>query len=166
MSPCSEFADRLARAAEIAASDATDTDADIDPALAAHLQTCDRCRAALEDQRQVRAMLAARPALTASPAMRVRIRVAVERERGLIGGIDFRRWTWRLVPIAAAILLLTVFGVPQPTGETTTEISESSDLPVSAVLYASDVSDASALTLMLRANADERLGNYVEPAIR
>jgi predicted anti-sigma-YlaC factor YlaD len=160
MNPCSEFVDRLARAAERSAVDT------IDPVLAAHLQTCDSCRAALEDQRQIRTMLATRPVLTASPALRVRVREALERERTLTGIIDFRRWTWRLVPVAAAIALLTVFGVRGTSGGSSTEVSELGDLPVSAALYASDVSDTSVLTLMLRAGADERLGSYLEPTSR
>ena len=108
----------------------------------------------------------ARPAVPASPAFRVRVREAVERERTWTGLIDFRRWTWRLVPVAAAIVLITIFGIQSSTGGTSTETAELSDLPVSAVLYASDVSDASALTLMLRAHADDRLASYMEPAVR
>lgn len=158
--PCADFADRLVRAA-----DTPDLEA-IEPALAAHLQRCDSCRAALEEQRQIRAMLAARPAMAASPALRVRVRDAVARERTWTGVIDFRRWTWRLVPVAAAVALLTIFGIQSTTGGTATETAELGDLPVSAVLYASDVSDASALTLMLRAHADERLASYMEPAVR
>lgn len=157
--PCADFADRLVRAAETPDLEA------IEPALAAHLQRCDSCRAALEEQRQIRTMLAARPAMAASPALRVRVREAVERERTWTAVIDFRRWTWRLVPVAAAVVLLTIVGI-QSTGGTASETAELDDLPVSAVLYASDVSDASALTLMLRADADERLASYMEPAVR
>jgi predicted anti-sigma-YlaC factor YlaD len=161
MTPCSDFADRLARAADLSAAEA------IDPALAAHLQTCESCRAALDDQRRIRVMLTSRPALAASPALRVRVREALEQERTWTGVIDFRRWTWRLVPVAAAVALLTVFGVQATTGgSTSTDVSELGDLPVSAVLYAGDVSDSSALTLMLRAHADERLASYLEPAVR
>ena len=157
--PCADFADRLVRAAETPDLEA------IEPALAAHLQRCDSCRAALEEQRQIRTMLAARPAMAASPALRVRVREAVERERTWTAVIDFRRWTWRLVPVAAAVVLLTIVRI-QSTGGTANETAELDDLPVSAVLYASDVSDASALTLMLRADADERLASYMEPAVR
>ena len=157
---CSDFRDRVVHAVDLSSND------EIEPALAAHLLRCDSCRAALEEQRQIRAMLAARPAMAASPALRVRVREAVARERTWTGAIDFRRWTWRLVPVAAAVALLTLFGIQSTTGGTATETAELGDLPVSAVLYAGDVSDASALTLMLRAHADERLASYMEPAVR
>jgi hypothetical protein len=159
MATCPGFDDQLVRAAEVAA-------AEIDPAFAAHLSTCGACRAALDEQRQVRAMLMARPALAASPALRVRVRDAIERERTWTGVIDFRRWTWRLVPVTAAVALLTWFGIQSTAGGSSTETAEPGDLPVSAVLYAADVSDASALTLVLRAHADERLASYLEPAGR
>lgn len=157
---CAEFVDRLTRAAELPSDDG------IDQALARHLQTCAACRGALDDQRQIRALLTARPVLEASPAFRVRVREAIDRERTVTGVIDFRRWTWRLVPIAAAVALATALGVPQMSTGSSSETSGLEDLPVSAVLYANDVSDTSALTLMLRANADGPLASYVEPTAR
>ena len=154
MNSCPAYIEQLARAAEVPPGEP------VESSVAEHLETCAGCRAALEAQRAVRTMLMARPALAASPAMRVRVREAVERERGLIGGVDFRRWTWRLVPIAAALALVTALGVTRADTDTSTA-TELSDLPVSAALYASDVSDTSALSLLLRADADAQLAAYV-----
>jgi hypothetical protein len=159
MNACPEFVDRLARAAELAPPGA------IDPVLAAHLESCAGCRAALDVQRQVRSLLQSRPALAASPALRVRVREAIDREPSLIAGIDFRRWTWRLVPIAAAVALTTAIGVTRA-GDAVPDPAATSDLPVSASLYTPDVSAASALSLILRADVDERLDAYVTPESR
>jgi hypothetical protein len=159
MNACPEFVDRLAPAAELAPPGA------IDPVLAAHLESCAGCRAALDVQRQVRSLLQSRPALAASPALRVRVREAIERDQSLIAGVDFRRWTWRLVPIAAAVALATVIGVTGA-GNGLPDTAETSDLPVSASLYTPDVSAASALSLILHADVDDRLDAYVTPESR
>jgi hypothetical protein len=159
MNACPEFVERLARAAEMPPGGA------VEPALSAHLETCAGCRAALEAQRQIRSMLQARPVLAASPALRVRVREAIERDQPLFAGVDFRRWTWRLVPVAAAMALATALGVTGAGGGAP-DTAEAGALPVSASLYTSDVSAASALSLMLRADADASLDAYVTPESR
>ena len=160
MNPCPEFVDRLARAAEV------ETDAVGDAELGRHLQACAACRGALEAQRHIRAMLAARPAVTASPEFRVRVREAVERERAWPAGIDFRRWTWRLVPIAAAAVLATWFGIAGVSNGAARDADTFGQLPVAAALYTEEVSESSMLSLMLRARADEQLGAYYESSAR
>jgi hypothetical protein len=151
--PCSGFDERLARAAELE---------ELDTALAAHLAACEGCRAALAEQREVRAMLLARPPLAASPALRVRVREAIEGEHSWTNVIDFRRWTWRLLPIAAAVALVTAVGAWQLTPGATGTTGELGDLTAAAALYSSDVPDTSVLSLMLRAQPDAPLATYLE----
>jgi predicted anti-sigma-YlaC factor YlaD len=157
--PCPGFDERLALAAEL-------DEQTLDPSLAAHLAACPDCRAALAAQRGVRAMLLARPPLTASPALRVRVREAIEREQSWTSVIDFRRWTWRLFPVAAAIALATAFGAWQLTPDANGTAAPLGDLTASAALYTSDVPDSSVLSLMLRAQPDAQLASYLESSPR
>lgn len=155
MNPCPDYIEQLARAAEL-------EEHALDAALAAHLAACAHCRAALAEQREVRALLLARPPLAASPALRVRVREAIEREQPWTDVIDFRRWTWRLFPIAAAVAIVTALGAWQLTPGATGTAGDVGDLTAAAALYTSDVPDTSVLSLMLRAQPDAQLATYLE----
>ena len=98
---CQEFESRLVRAADGA------LDAGDQIALDAHLHVCGACRAALADQRAVRQALAARPTLRAQPDFASRVAAAIEADRSWLDRLDFRAWTWRLVPVAAALSFVT-----------------------------------------------------------
>lgn len=75
-------------------------------ALDAHVAACAACREALADQQGVASLLGELP-IDAGPrefATRVRDRVA---PRGaLVDLVNWRAWTWRLVPVAALLGLL------------------------------------------------------------
>lgn len=161
---CDAFESLLARAAE--APDAWPLSDGDRARLAAHLAACAGCREALEAQASVRALLASRPPVMASASFRARVRQAVEAEArpALADLIDFRRWTWRLVPVAAVMVIAATLGLVQTTasfetasaGETMTESAAA--LPVSAALYSTNVTDENLLGLMLGASADDTLG--------
>jgi len=161
---CETLEPLLARAAE--APDAWPLDDGERARLSAHLTSCESCRDALAAQTEVRALLAARPALDASSAFRVRVRQALEPEAGrapsLAELLDFRRWTWRLVPVAAAMVVATAIGLATPLAETDADVvamtEAAAELPVAAALYSTNVTDESLLALMLTASADDRLG--------
>lgn len=160
---CETLEPLLARAAE--APGAWPLDDGERARLSAHLASCESCRDALAAQAEARALLAARPALDASPAFRVRVRQALEAEAGrapsLAELLDFRRWTWRLVPVAAAMIVATAIGLSTPLAETDADVAmteAAADLPVAAALYSTNVTGESLLALMLTASADDRLG--------
>lgn len=151
--PCSDFVALLVHAADDSLPDLAER-----ARLDRHLETCAACRQAHADQRASRAWLARRLPVEASPALRARVRAAIDRETPATTGIDFRRWTWRLAPLAAACALAAVWGVAR-TGAAT-ELADASLLPVSAALFSEDASDTSILSLMLRASADDALADY------
>jgi anti-sigma factor RsiW len=135
--------------------------------LAAHLEDCAACREALAAQVEARALLVARPPVQASAAFRVRVRQAVEREAGawsLADVFDFRRWTWRLAPLAAVLAVVATLGAMEATVvETETDqlmSAAAAELPVSAAIYSTSVTDSSLLSMMLSANADDTLGAF------
>jgi len=156
---CREFESWLARAADDA------IEAGDQAALDAHVRTCAACRTALADQRAVREALAVRPPLRAHPDFANRVAAAIEADRSWLDRLDFRVWTWRLVPVAAALSLVTWVVVAQNAGTATTAVTTSADatvdadLPVSAALWDESVSDTSLLSLMLRASANDKLAD-------
>jgi predicted anti-sigma-YlaC factor YlaD len=160
---CREYESLLVRAADgpLEAGDQVRLDA--------HLAACGACRAALEDQRAVREALAARPILRAQPDFAVRVTAAIDADRSWLDRLDFRVWTWRLVPVAAALSLVAwvvvqsstaVITTPSAGAATATSASAlAGDLPVSAALWDSSVSDTALLSLMMRASANDTLAD-------
>jgi anti-sigma factor RsiW len=159
-SSCGDFGGMIARAADGALADSDRARLDV------HLDACPACRDALAAQVETRALLAARLPVEASPAFRVRVRQAIERDAtpgGLAELLDFRRWTWRLAPVAGAMALAAMLGisaqVPVSEPDAAVMTASAADLPVSAALFSTNVSDESMLSLMLRASVDDTLGS-------
>ena len=76
--------------------------------LAAHLAGCAACRAALEGQRDVAAILRERPIEAPRPGLVARVSARIdagEASDGWIGLANWRRWSAALVPLAAALLV-------------------------------------------------------------
>jgi anti-sigma factor RsiW len=140
--------------------------------LNAHLASCPSCREALADQRAMRELLQAYPTEGARLGFDARVMAAIRAETGAsasgwLGALDFRRWTWRLVPIAAALVLASLMvnrteTTEQPTLEdTVVSTSNGTDsLPVSSAWFSESVSESSLLSLMLTANVDDTLSTY------
>lgn len=153
---CREFESLLVRAADGA------LEAGDQAALNTHLRECAACRAALADQRAVRDALSARPPLRAQPDFAIRVEAAIEADRSWLDRLDFRTWTWRLVPVAAALSLVTWVVINSAGATTTTSTGGTTidaDLPVSAALWDESVSDTTLLSLMLRASANDKLAD-------
>lgn len=74
-------------------------------ALDAHLAGCAACRDALASQRAVADLLRSRPADRVSPQFHARLSEKLDREAGWFGLADWRAWTFRLAPAAAALAL-------------------------------------------------------------
>lgn len=165
MTHCTDFESLLARAAE---APGTPDAWPLAPAdrkrLASHLASCASCREALDAQAAMRALLVSRPPVGASASFRARVRQAVEAEArpSIAELLDFRRWTWRLVPVAAAMVIAATLGLVQTTAPIAVDDGLMTDtaaaLPVSAAIYSTNVTDESLLGLLLGASADDPLG--------
>ena len=140
--------------------------------LTAHLSECASCRATLADQRAMRERLQGYPVEGARWGFDTRVMAAIRAEAegraaSWLDNLDFRRWTWRLVPIAAAlavasaVITQTDTTAGQVDGDTTLTANVSTDaLPVSSALWSESVSESSLLSLMLTANADDTLSKH------
>lgn len=160
---CAAFTSLLVRVADGTAS------AQEQSQLHAHVATCASCAAALDDQRGVHAWLQSQPVTGASLGFGTRVMASVRAEAeggasGWLDSLDFRRWTWRLVPVAAALVLAAV-GVTSTDAasqlETAVNSTTAADAwPVSSALWSDTVSESSLLSLMLSANADDALATH------
>lgn len=163
---CTAIEPLLVRAAEGTASAAEQARVD------AHLQGCASCRAALADQRAMRELLQSQPVEGARLGFDTRVMAAIRAEAEAPSGswldnLDYRRWTWRLVPVAAVLAVMSLVinqadTTSSPTMDETTMVADSSsdDVPVSSALWSESVTGSSLLSLMLTANADDTLSKY------
>lgn len=162
---CAAFTSALVRAADGSAS------AQEQSQLEAHLATCAGCAAALADQRAVHAWLSSDLAEVAGASLGFDTRVmaavraeAQSRARSWLDSLDFRRWTFRLVPVAAALALAAmVVSGTEASGEIDTPVTNTATAdttPVSSALWSDSVSGSSLLSLMLSASADDALDTY------
>jgi predicted anti-sigma-YlaC factor YlaD len=167
---CAAVTALLVRAAERTSSNGS-AGSDEDARLSAHLEECPSCRAELADQRAMREMLQSYPVQGARLGFDTRVMAAIRAEAdsgasSWLGSLDFRRWTWRLVPVAAALALASIMVnradvTTQAGDETTLGATASTDsLPVSSALWSESVSESSLLSLMLTANVDDTLATY------
>ena len=148
---CHDVARFIARRADDPASlhelDAR-TIADVD----AHLEECASCRTALDTQRDVSAWLRTRPADRLSPHFAPRLAARLDEASGWFGIADWRAWTLRLAPVAAALALATYLGLgastqsPTTIEEWTLATTDSSD---ESILWESDMSADSVIESML-----------------
>jgi anti-sigma factor RsiW len=133
--------------------------------LQAHLATCASCAEALADQTSMRnalTMMAAEPVNT-FVGSRV---MANLRSEGLattwLESLDWKRWTWRLVPVAAALAIAVGSVAATSTNATgTTEETDPTDatsttysMPASSTLVTGEVDGNDLLTLLLNSSAD------------
>jgi anti-sigma factor RsiW len=130
--------------------------------LEAHMTTCERCRAALEAQRLAHALLADWPETMAAPDFPARVLARLRRHRSGFDDWDFRRWTWRLSPLVAALALAAYLTVAQTSTTAVSTLAIDPDVPVSAALWSEEVSESDLLSLMLTASPDDSLATAVE----
>lgn len=143
-------------------------------ALDAHVATCDACRALLAEQRDARALLMARPIVPVRD-LSAQIRATLEAERPWIDrlNINWRLWSLRVAPVAAALAIVAMVLVRSVSVEVTTTaatgadgVTTSSDAAasVASALWTGDVSDDALFSLFLSASPDDALANYVQTA--
>ena len=155
--PCADRTGLIVRAADGALDEAGLA------TLEAHLSNCDRCRAALEAQRLAHALLADWPQTAAAPDFSARVLAAIDRERGWLEAWDFRRWTWRVSPVAAALALTAYLTVAHSSAAVeATPVASAVEPPVSAALWSDEVSESDLLSLLLTASPDDPLAAAVE----
>lgn len=169
--PCAEFLGLLVRAA--------DDELGEEPRarLEAHLATCAACAEALETQRQARVAVAGWvPASVVSPGFAGRVMDAIDDERrgtvwstpdpGAIDWLallDFRRWTWRLAPLAAALSLVAGLVVSQSSEALAEEsLDVTAAVPASSAIWSESVSESELLSLWLTTDADAPLADALE----
>ena len=139
-------------------------------ALDAHLDTCGDCRALLVTQREARAILRARPIVPVRD-LSAAIRARLEAEQSWIDrlNINWRMWSLRVAPIAAALVVVAVLSVrsfdassstSNAAATSTTDTASADSTPVVSALWSESMSDDALLTLFLRARPDDELANY------
>jgi anti-sigma factor RsiW len=105
MTTCEDVRGALARLAD------RDDDGPARADVEAHLAGCAGCREAFEAQRQVSLALRARPDSVPRPDFAAAVRTRLE--AGWVGLADWRQWTLRLAPVAAALALAAwLLGAP------------------------------------------------------
>ena len=86
-------------------ADGAPLDASSAAALDRHLESCASCREALAAQDAVAAILRNRSADEVSPGFSARLARRLDERTDFFDSIDWRAWTFRLTPIAAALAL-------------------------------------------------------------
>jgi anti-sigma factor RsiW len=146
---CHETTGSIARFA-----DADETlDAATRSAIESHLEACATCRAALETQRTVAAVLRTRPSDFVSPEFTTRLAERLDAVSGWFGIADWRAWTLRLAPLAAVLALALFLGSESSTQATVTleEWTVGGNDAASSVslLWRSDVNSEALMETML-----------------
>ena len=141
----------------------------LDPAgverLEAHLDGCAACREAAVGQEDVAAILSARPDAAPPLGFATRVMAHLDSSPTWLDVIDWRRWTVRLAPAAAALLVVAAVGLgPAEAGEPI-EFSDlvtdwvgaddAAALPAFGLLWQDEVTDDTLLEAVLTANPDE-----------
>jgi hypothetical protein len=155
---CEPFAGLIARAAD------GSIDASGQARLSTHLDHCAQCTRSLETQRAARALLAAWAPDPAPPDFVATVLGAIDAHETWIDRWDFRRWTWRLAPLATAVAVATVVVI----GRTDVSFAEpadataSADVTVAGALASDELSESDVLALLLTASADDSVVEALE----
>ena len=140
--PCEDRIALLVRAADdsLDASDRAQLDR--------HLAACPACSRALETQRGGRALLARAFDAEAPLGFSTRVLAHLESSDRWIDRLDFRRWTWRVGPVTAA-LLLAAWMVTGDTTSAAEAVVNATDAGVAAdaVLWSDVMNDADLVSI-------------------
>ena len=115
MTACGDKHRMLARLADGSGADAPTAEDQAE--LDAHLAECAACRSALDEQRLVANVLRSRPALVPSAAFSRRLASRLDEASGWLGILDWRTWTFRLAPVAAALAIAALLAGTSSTSE-------------------------------------------------
>ena len=143
-------------------ADGAPLDARLAAELDRHLEGCAACREALAAQDSVAAILRSRPADDVSPGFSTRLARRLDERTDFFDAIDWRAWTFRLTPVAAALALvayLTTADVDRTT--TIDEWTAPAGGTVSSLLQDDGVTSDSVLEQMLTGEAAAGGGSSV-----
>lgn len=134
--------------------------------LESHLAQCAACREELEAQQGVATALASRPPSGASMAFVGRVMAAVEEDRDWFAVLNWRAWTFRLVPVAAALVLVASLGFGPTEAAEPLEFADlvaewvieddAETLPPFALFWEDGVANETLLEAVLTANPGEQ----------
>ncbi len=141
----------------------------LDPAgverLEAHLGDCPTCREAADSQQDVAAILSARPDAAAPFGFATRVMAHLDRPPTWLDVINWRRWTMRLAPVAASLLVVAAVGFgpaeavePIEFFDLVTDwvgVDDAASLPAFGLLWQDAVTDDTLLEAVLTANPGE-----------
>jgi len=132
-----------------------------------HLAACAACRETAAGQRAVSTVLASRPEARMSAAFAARVSARIAGDGTWFAVADWRWWSVRFAPIAAALLIaagIVIEREAQPSDDRslasvveTLAAGENDSLPVTSVLWQQDAPDDSVLLTVLTAPADARI---------
>ena len=130
-----------------------------------HVQGCAACRDALETQRWVAAALSARPDADVAPGFSARVMAGLEGAPSWLELMNWRLWTFRLAPVAAALLVVAALGFGPTEAAEPMEFSdlvagwvadeETGTLPAFTVLWEDEVTGETLLEAVLTAGASD-----------
>lgn len=133
--------------------------------LERHLEQCETCRETLETQRRVAAVLSSRPVAEAPPGFAGRVMAELEPVPGWLDALNWRVWTFRLAPVAAALMVVAVLGFGPTEAAEPMEFSDlvaewvveeaGEGLPAFSLLWQEGVSGDTLLEAVLTADPDE-----------
>jgi anti-sigma factor RsiW len=139
----------------------------LDPAgvqrLEAHLDGCPACREAAGSQQEVAAILSARPDAAPPLGFATRVMAHLDSPPTWLDVINWRRWTVRLAPVAAVLLVVAAVGFgpadavePIEFSDLVTDWVEADGTPPGfSLVWQDDVADDTLLEAVLTANPAE-----------
>lgn len=132
--------------------------------LERHLDECAACRETLDAQRAVAELLAARPPADVPLGFTTRVMAGLEVEPGWLELMNWRVWTFRLAPVAAALVVVAALGFgpteaaePIEFSELVTEWvadEETGTVPPFSVLWQDEVTDETLLEAVLTVSSE------------
>lgn len=130
--------------------------------LQAHLATCVSCAEALADQTSMRQALTSLAAEPVNTFVGSRVMANLRSDAPAttwLESLDWKRWTWRLVPVAAvlAIAVGSVAANADVTDATNTTTDATNLMPASSTLVTGEVGGTDLLSLLLNSTADSAL---------
>ncbi len=140
----------------------------LDPAgaerLEAHLDACAACREAAGGQDEVAGVLSARPDAPPPLGFATRVMARLDGPATWLDVINWRRWTVRLAPVAAALLVVAAVGLrpaaavePIEFSDLVTDwvaVDEAASSPALSLLWQEEVSDDTLLEAVLTSGPD------------
>ncbi len=140
-------------------------EADEGQRLERHLEQCETCRETLEVQRRVAAVLSSRPVAEVPLGFAGRVMANLEPVPGWLDALNWRVWTFRLAPVAAALLVVAALGFGPTEAAEPMEFSDlvaewvgeedAAGVPAFSLLWQEEVTDDALLEAVLTADLDE-----------